>query len=571
MLDVKNIDLPTYFEADPSEESQDSRFQKVKIYIAHTGENLNKSIFTHDVLESMIPSLAWIPILGYVKVDENSGDKDFGGHEKAIKLTKDGVNVFFRTNAYGFVPEDNDAHFEITGGKEWLVAEGYLWTRFKDVVNIFGESSGQKGQSMEVANADGYVNKDGKMVFTSADFTGLCILGDDVPPAMKGSTISTVFSMTDYKAVLKEMMAEFSAEKGEYAVPKKKSENGGGTGLVTNDEPKKDDVKPSASTSASSATSSADTKTSKPTESNSGALSQPATSDSKSGSGAPAATSTAGGHTADETHETGIEMQAEPASKEKDNEGEEPVVDDPKKKDSEEEACGTDKKKATMSEDDKDKDESDPEDLEDPEETSDDEKKKGNEFTLTLTDRQWAFISQVRNQFFPDTTFYVCPVSVFEDHGIVSISKWDDKNCKEQFFDIPYEVKEDDSVVLNGKTEVFPTYLTAQEVKKVEEDRKLISDLQSKIDELTAYKQGIEMSAKKQALEEARSSLTNDQAKAIEAKFSVMSPEEIEKEIAFELYKSDTTFQVRRGGIKATNFNSNEEDTYGSARYLFRK
>ena len=56
MIDITTVKLPTRFEeSEPS--TDDSRFQKVKIYIAHTGENLNHSVFSKEVLEKMIPSL----------------------------------------------------------------------------------------------------------------------------------------------------------------------------------------------------------------------------------------------------------------------------------------------------------------------------------------------------------------------------------------------------------------------------------------------------------------------------------------------------------------------------------
>ena len=207
MIEVTTIKLPTHFEE--LESNTDSRFQKVKIYIAHTGENLNNSVFSKDVLENMIPSLSNIPILGLISENSN-GESDFRGHEKTLDITDGKFKIKFNTHAYGFVPEDNNAHFEVTGGKEWLVTDGYLWTRFIDAIELFNDASGSKGQSMEVGNVEGYTDNRGRLVFTSAMFTGLCILGDDVPPAMTGSAISTVFSKEDFKSTFKEMLAEFS-------------------------------------------------------------------------------------------------------------------------------------------------------------------------------------------------------------------------------------------------------------------------------------------------------------------------------------------------------------------------
>ena len=123
MINVTTVKLPTHFEK-TEELDNDSRFQKVKIYIANTGENLNNSVFSYDVLENMIPSLANIPILGYVGVNEDN-EEDFRGHEKRLTLKDDKFKLSFATHAYGFIPEDNNAHFETTGGKEWLVTNGY--------------------------------------------------------------------------------------------------------------------------------------------------------------------------------------------------------------------------------------------------------------------------------------------------------------------------------------------------------------------------------------------------------------------------------------------------------------
>ena len=260
MIDVRTVSLPTRFEKSEGQEP-DSRFQKVKIYIAHTGENLNHSIFSHDVLESMIPTLANIPILGYVGVNDEKNE-DFRGHEKRLSIDDGKFKVSFETHAYGFVPVDNNAHFETTGGKEWLVTDGYLWTRFVDAMELFDESNGSKGQSMEISDADGYTDDRGRVVFTNATFTGLCILGDDVPPAMTGSTISTVFSKEDFKSTFEEMLAEFSAEKGEYALATKKKQNDEAAVVEEEQKPSSGSTASDTEKPASSATSSA----SKPAE-----------------------------------------------------------------------------------------------------------------------------------------------------------------------------------------------------------------------------------------------------------------------------------------------------------------
>lgn len=551
MIDVTTVKLPTHFEKTEGLDN-DSRFQKVKIYIAHTGENLNNSVFSYDVLENMIPSLANIPILGYVGVNDDN-EEDFRGHEKRLTLKDDKFKLSFATHAYGFIPEDNNAHFETTGGKEWLVTNGYLWTRFVDAMELFKDANGSKGQSMEVGDAEGYTDDRGRMVFTNARFTGLCILGDDVPPAMAGSTISTIFSKEDFKSTFEEMLAEFSAEKGENSLATKKKQADESVVATPSSSAASEEGK--SATPASSATSSA----SKPAE--------PAKAEDDKAKASPASTdsSTSDKASSDEHEgtEDDVEMSADKDDKdtislnknesafkkeEDDNDNEEDGSDDSEDDDDPEDkkkfACGTD-----------------------------DKKKKKAQFELSLSDREMSFLQQVREQY-NDADVYTSIVSVFGDYGIVRVSGYELNDS--QYFSIPYTVNADDSIKLGDKTEVFPTYLTESEKTEVENNRAKVKDLQTQLAELKAFKSGVEMQAKEQSLKNAEEDLTADQIKEIKAQFEAKTPEEIEKEIAFALYtthkKEMTTNQTSsRGGVKAVNLNAKKDYGYGSANALFHK
>ena len=106
----------------------DDRFMKVKIWIAHTGENRNNSIFSKEVLESMIPSLANVPILGYIAVDEDN-QADFKGHEEALVIEDKQFKLKYLGRAYGVIPTENNARFETRYGsdgveREYLVCDG---------------------------------------------------------------------------------------------------------------------------------------------------------------------------------------------------------------------------------------------------------------------------------------------------------------------------------------------------------------------------------------------------------------------------------------------------------------
>lgn len=555
MIDVRTVSLPTRFEKSEGQEP-DSRFQKVKIYIAHTGENLNHSIFSHDVLESMIPTLANIPILGYVGVNDEKNE-DFRGHEKRLSIDDGKFKVSFETHAYGFVPVDNNAHFETTGGKEWLVTDGYLWTRFVDAMELFDESNGSKGQSMEISDADGYTDDRGRVVFTNATFTGLCILGDDVPPAMTGSTISTVFSKEDFKSTFEEMLAEFSAEKGEYALATKKKQNDEAAVVEEEQKPSSGSTASDTEKPASSATSSASKPAEKPASED---KEEPKTADKPA---APAASDPA-------TAEDKAATPSETTEEHGDN------AEMSVEKGEDEDISLSENESAYSNKEDKDSDETDGDDTSD---DSDEDKKKfacgdGKKkkavFELSLSNKEHAFIDAVRAKY-GNSYEWIWLEAAYEAYGIVGASQEEFSGA--QYFRVDYSVNADDSIKLGDKTEVFPMYVTAEEKNKIESDRVKLSDLEEQIKQLTAYKAGIEMQAKEKSLDEAKGALTADQVKDIKSQFEVKTPEEIEKEIAFALYTThkEEVMAPSRGGVKAINYSKKDDYGYGSANELFHK
>lgn len=192
----------------------------VKIVVAHTGENRNRCSFTKEVLTNMIPSLSNIPILGYIAEKEEK--KDFTDHADRFIRNKHGKLVYkYVGHAYGVVPESNNAHFEFIVGedgveREYLVCYGVMWNKFKEVKDILS-SDNTRPQSMELSgNYEGEKDEYGIFHFTKAEFTGLCILGEDVPPAMVSANV-TKFSenfKTEYSEMLQQLNTNFSM-KGE--------------------------------------------------------------------------------------------------------------------------------------------------------------------------------------------------------------------------------------------------------------------------------------------------------------------------------------------------------------------
>lgn len=207
--------LQVHFEL-MDEIKDDSRFTPVKIWIAHTGKNLNKSYFSKKMLESMIPSLYYVPIVGFIQADSSNKD-DFAGHEERIVVTVDGVEIEYLGRMYGFMPKECNPRFEMKNvngvEREYLVADGLIVNKFAKAKQILDRDI-EKGQSMEleVDTLDGYYEKENdQYVITSARFEALCILGDSKIPAMIGGAIEKI-QFSAIKFELQEFIEELKTQ-----------------------------------------------------------------------------------------------------------------------------------------------------------------------------------------------------------------------------------------------------------------------------------------------------------------------------------------------------------------------
>lgn len=194
MKDVQRS-IPVHFE---TVDTIDTRFQKVKIWLMHLGENYNNSIFEKDAVLRAMDSLKNTPILGYVE-ESRLGEKDFRGHEVELVVEGGELKTKYIGQAFGVIPENCNPRFEIKKGDydndlEYLVVDGLMWTKFDDGVNILN-THGEVAQSMELHDDyDGYFNEDGVFVFTRFSFYGACLLGQDVLPAMQKASVEVAFT-----------------------------------------------------------------------------------------------------------------------------------------------------------------------------------------------------------------------------------------------------------------------------------------------------------------------------------------------------------------------------------------
>ena len=208
------LSFPVTFEKVKDFETADDRFTKVKIWLMHLGKNLNNSAFEKSVVDKAIPTLQYIPIMGFVELNDDN-EKDFSDHRYIITKDEKGIRRKYMGTPYGVIKssDDNNAHYEerlCEDGetRTFLVTEGVIWNVLEDGAEIFHRDL-VKSQSMELyeKSIDGYEDDDGIFHFTEFSFRAACVLGDDVTPAMTGSTVEVQFTLSDF---VKDMQSELN-------------------------------------------------------------------------------------------------------------------------------------------------------------------------------------------------------------------------------------------------------------------------------------------------------------------------------------------------------------------------
>lgn len=212
------LSFPVTFEKVKDFETADDRFTKVKIWLMHLGKNLNNSVFEKSVVDKAIPTLQYIPIMGFVELNDDN-EKDFSDHRYIITKDEKGVRRKYMGTPYGVIKssDDNNAHYEerlCEDGetRTFLVTEGVIWNVLEDGAEIFHRDL-VKSQSMELfeKSIDGYEDDEGIFHFTDFSFRAACVLGDDVTPAMTGSTVEVQFALSDFvKNIQSELNDKYS-------------------------------------------------------------------------------------------------------------------------------------------------------------------------------------------------------------------------------------------------------------------------------------------------------------------------------------------------------------------------
>lgn len=214
------LSFPVTFEKVDEVKNNDTRFTKLKCWLMHTNENYNGSSFSHEVIENAIPTLEYIPVVGFLE-DNELGEKDFSDHRYIITKDHNGVRRKYIGSAYGVVlsSEDNNAHFETKMcddgiEREFIVADAIMWNFLEDSSSIINRDL-IKDHSIELDenSIEGYEDKEtGIFHFTKFSFRAACVLGGSSQPAMEGSCVEVQFTMSDFvRNIQSELNDKFTA------------------------------------------------------------------------------------------------------------------------------------------------------------------------------------------------------------------------------------------------------------------------------------------------------------------------------------------------------------------------
>lgn len=219
---------------------------KCEIKVLYVGQNRNRSFITKEVATQMAQTLPGCPIVGYYVEDK----QDFLDHGEQVIIDGNGVQFKDLTRPYGFVApgariwfqqfEDTD-DFGNKEIREYLMAEGYLWTgQYEECRRVYEEGNPQS-MKLDDNTLKGFWSNDKNsgidfFIINDAIFENLCILGEDVEPCFEGADITapkisasfskdsskvvtTLFSMMEELKDVLQNKGGFSMDKNTVVVP----------------------------------------------------------------------------------------------------------------------------------------------------------------------------------------------------------------------------------------------------------------------------------------------------------------------------------------------------------------
>lgn len=205
-----------------SEEKTSGNLEKVKIVVMHEGENGNKSFIGGEAIDDAEPTLKNIPILAYIKRDEDGEAIDFDQHNVITKIVQgengSELKEYFLEKPIGVIPETNEYAIEEIDGVDYVTCIGYIWKTYSNEGYDLISEAGEKGVSMEISVEEGKKDKKtGLYHINKYSYLGVTVLGDSVTPAMGDTCKLTTFSSKEenLKFALEELTKEVEKLKQE--------------------------------------------------------------------------------------------------------------------------------------------------------------------------------------------------------------------------------------------------------------------------------------------------------------------------------------------------------------------
>lgn len=193
---------------------ESGNLEQVKIILMHSGENFNNSDISDDAVEEAKETLSNIPILAYIKRDDDGEAIDFDQHNVITKIVQGEngheIKQFYLERPIGVIPESHNYRIEEIKGMNHVVVDGYVWKTYANEGYDLISESGEKGVSMEISVEDGEKDKKtGIYKINKFSYLGVTVLGDDVTPAM-GDTckLETYSSYEEFQFAMEELNNE---------------------------------------------------------------------------------------------------------------------------------------------------------------------------------------------------------------------------------------------------------------------------------------------------------------------------------------------------------------------------
>lgn len=221
-MENKVIRYETQIQIVPSSMKQlNKQFALVDILLCYHGRNRNMTAMTKEVIETALPSLYGIPIVGeYIYLDD--GSQDFGSHGGKIIISDKGIKFEDTTKPYGFITKEavDNAKWVTITEKNGIQQHEYLelkncivWEkRYEEVSALLDKNYGQS-MEIEINATDGY-DSDGYLNIKEMTFSAACILGSnpdgtDVIPCFESACIGRHYELDSFKKEFALMLDEY--------------------------------------------------------------------------------------------------------------------------------------------------------------------------------------------------------------------------------------------------------------------------------------------------------------------------------------------------------------------------